>query len=98
MIATCSCRPARPDVPGVAERTREGRGLYTPPSVRSRRVIRPQAGPQEDFLATPADIAIYGGAAGGGKTWALLIEAIRHVQNSMYGGVIFPRVYPQIMT
>ena len=32
------------------------------------REIRPQKGPQEKFLATNADIAIYGGAAGGGKT------------------------------
>lgn len=65
--------------------------------MRSTRIIRPQSGPQEAFLSTPADIAIYGGAAGGGKTWALLIEAIRHVQNALYGGVIFRRVYPQIM-
>ncbi len=28
-------------------------------------VIRPQKGPQEKFLATAADICIYGGAAGG---------------------------------
>lgn len=28
--------------------------------------IRPQQGPQEGFLATDADIAVYGGAAGGG--------------------------------
>lgn len=27
------------------------------------KVIRPQKGPQEKFLATSADIAIYGGAA-----------------------------------
>ncbi|NIM76818.1 MAG: terminase, partial [Armatimonadetes bacterium] len=44
--------------------------------------IRPQRGPQEAFLATPADIAIYGGAAGGGKTWALLLEPLRHIHNS----------------
>jgi len=29
-------------------------------------VIRPQAGAQTTFLASSADIAIYGGAAGGG--------------------------------
>jgi hypothetical protein len=28
--------------------------------------IGPQKGPQETFLASPADIAIYGGGAGGG--------------------------------
>ena len=28
--------------------------------------IGPQAGPQESFLSSQADIAIFGGAAGGG--------------------------------
>lgn len=28
--------------------------------------IRPQPGPQETFLSTPADVAFFGGAAGGG--------------------------------
>jgi hypothetical protein len=28
--------------------------------------IRPHAGPQTDFLASSADIVIYGGSAGGG--------------------------------
>lgn len=59
-------------------------------------IIRPQPGPQERFLGTPADIAIYGGAAGGGKTWALLMEPLRHVANPHFGGVIFRRTTPQI--
>lgn len=59
-------------------------------------VIRPQPGPQEAFLATPADIAIYGGAAGGGKTWALLLEAVRHTNNPDFGAVIFRRTYVQV--
>ena len=46
------------------------------------RVIKPQAGPQEQFLASPADIAIYGGAAGSGKTWGVLMEPLRHVTNT----------------
>nr|DAV31821.1 MAG TPA: PGAP1-like protein [Caudoviricetes sp.] len=28
--------------------------------------LQPQPGPQEKFLSSPADIAIYGGSAGGG--------------------------------
>ena len=43
--------------------------------------IGPQKGPQERFLATSADICIYGGAAGGGKTFGLLLEPIRHMNN-----------------
>ena len=44
--------------------------------------IRPQAGKQEMFLTTCADIAIYGGAAGGGKSFGLLLEPLRHVTNN----------------
>ncbi len=60
------------------------------------RRIAPQPGPQEAFLATPADIAIMGGAAGGGKTWALLLEPLRHSHNPKFGAVIFRRTSPQI--
>jgi len=58
--------------------------------------IRPQPGPQQQFLASPADIAIYGGAAGGGKTWALLLEAVRHQANPDFSAVLFRRTYPEV--
>ena len=60
-------------------------------------MLRPQRGPQEMFLSTPADIAIYGGAAGGGKTYALLLEVLRHINNPAFGAVIFRRQATQIM-
>lgn len=61
-------------------------------------VIRfgPQAGPQTSFCCSPADICIYGGARGGGKTWGLGLEAARHVQKPKYRGVLFRRTFPQI--
>lgn len=48
------------------------------------------------FLSTSADIAIYGGAAGGGKTWAALYEPLRHKANPDFEAVIFRRTRPQI--
>lgn len=59
-------------------------------------MIRPQAGPQTMFMASPADIVIYGGAAGGGKTYALLMEALRHKNVKGFGAVIFRHNYNQI--
>jgi hypothetical protein len=39
-------------------------------------IIAPNPGPQSAFLATKAKVVVYGGAAGGGKTWAMLIDAL----------------------
>lgn len=59
-------------------------------------VLGPQAGPQTMFMASSADIVIYGGAAGGGKTYALLLEALRHKDVKNFGAVIFRKNFTQI--
>ena len=58
--------------------------------------IKPQPGPQEEFFKTKADICIYGGAAGAGKTFALLLEPLRHYENKKFGAVIFRRTSKQV--
>ncbi len=58
--------------------------------------IRPQPGPQTLFAKTKADIAIYGGAAGGGKSFWLVAEAARHTHVPGYGAVLFRRTSPQL--
>lgn len=61
------------------------------------RVIRPNPGPQEAYLGCTADVAIYGGAAGGGKTWGTLYDHARWAATVRgYAGVIFRKSYPQI--
>ena len=59
-------------------------------------LLKPQIGPQEKFLSTQADIAVYGGAAGGGKTYALLLEPLRHMNVDGYSATIFRRNVTQI--
>lgn len=61
-------------------------------------IVRPHPGPQTRILSSPADIVICGGAGGGGKTFVLLMEGIRHAQNPQFGGVIFRRKAVQIMS
>jgi predicted phage terminase large subunit-like protein len=60
-------------------------------------LIAPQAGPQEKFASSTADIAIYGGSAGGGKTFALTMEAARYTGVKNYGAVIFRRTGPELV-
>lgn len=61
-----------------------------------RQHISPQPGFQTSFLSSPADVVIGGGAAGAGKSYALLMEALRHVGNPRFQSVIFRRTIPQI--
>lgn len=73
--------------------------LPTPPTPEHTEVIRPQDGPQTAFLRETADVVIYGGAAGGGKTWALLLDAAYYAAFKPvrdYSAVIFRRTAPQI--
>ena len=63
---------------------------------RASELIQAQPGPQTEFLSCSADVVVYGGSAGGGKSWSLLLEAARHRKNPLFRGVLFRRTYRQI--
>ena len=58
--------------------------------------VRPHPGPQTEFLSTRADIAIYGGAAGSGKTYAEILDPLRYAHMRDYGAVIFRRTSEEV--
>jgi predicted phage terminase large subunit-like protein len=57
---------------------------------------RPHPGPQEKFLASSAYEALYGGAAGGGKSDALLVGALYGVENRHYSAILFRRTFAEL--
>lgn len=59
-------------------------------------VWKPHAGQQERFLSSPAFEALFGGAAGPGKTDCLLMEALRQIHIPRYRAILFRRTFPRL--
>ena len=60
------------------------------------RTIRPNSEQQRSFLVSSSFETLYGGAAGGGKSWALIIAALLGANDPRYHAVLFRRTIPQL--
>lgn len=58
--------------------------------------IRPQAGKQTDFLKNTSDIILFGGSAGSGKTYAILLDVLWFHDIPGFTAIIFRRTSTQI--
>ncbi len=58
--------------------------------------LAPQPGQQTKFLSASADIVVFGGGAGAGKSRALTMEAARHQHVPGFTAVFFRRTYGEI--
>ena len=59
-------------------------------------VFKPNEGPQTDFLAASEREVLYGGAAGGGKTLALIADPMRYFHNGNFNGLLLRRTNDEL--
>ena len=64
--------------------------------VKDNIVFKPNDGPQTDFLAAPEIDVLYGGAAGGGKSYAMLVDPLRYAHRAAHRALILRRSMPEL--
>lgn len=62
----------------------------------SRVVFQPNPGPQTDFLSAPEQEVLYGGAGGGGKSFAMVADPFRYVNNPNFKGLLVRRTNDEL--
>ena len=59
-------------------------------------VFQANPGPQEEFLSAGERDVLYGGAAGGGKSFALLADPLRYCHNANHRGLLLRRTLDEL--
>ena len=59
-------------------------------------IFAPNEGPQTEFLAAPERDVLYGGAAGGGKSYAMLVDPLRFCHRPAHRALILRRSMPEL--
>ena len=59
-------------------------------------VFKPNTGPQTDFLAASEREVFYGGARGGGKSYAMLVDPLRYCDKTHHRALLLRRTMPEL--
>lgn len=59
-------------------------------------IFKPNPGPQTEFLAATEKEVFFGGARGGGKSFALLIDPLRYCDKENHSALIIRRTMPEL--
>ena len=59
-------------------------------------VFKPNTGPQTDFLAASEREVFYGGARGGGKSYAMLVDPLRYCDKQHHRALLLRRTMPEL--
>ena len=63
--------------------------IAIPKEIEEQNIIfKPNPGPQTAFLAAPEREVLYGGSAGGGKSYAILADPLRYITHPQFSGLI----------
>ena len=65
-------------------------------SSQSDIIFEPNEGPQYSFLAAPEKEVLYGGAAGGGKSFAMLMDLLRYANNGNHRALLLRRTLAEL--
>jgi len=63
---------------------------------KDRIVFKPNEGPQTEFLSAPEQDVLYGGSAGGGKSYAMLVDPLRYMHVKEHRALLLRKSMPEL--